>query len=286
MINGLMLAAIPLFSAINNVLRKEYNNRAEGTFIFNAAFSFFAFFLFLFSSLFTASQKFTLEFLPYSFFFSLSYILADLFCLLSIREGPISLTSLMISFSTIIPALYGILFLKESVTIFLVVALVLLCVCIVLINIEKRNEKKRITPKWLFFVFLAFFGNGMCSVVQKEQQLAFDGNYKNEFMMAAMLINVVVLSTLMVILERNTLRSSFKPALIFAAPAGFGNGLINLFVMILSASMAASILFPVISATGIVASFIVGAVFYKEKFSAPQLVGVALGLVSVVLFSL
>jgi multidrug transporter EmrE-like cation transporter len=156
----------------------------------------------------------------------------------------------------------------------------------VLINIEKRNEKKRITPKWLFFVFLAFFGNGMCSVVQKEQQLAFDGNYKNEFMMAAMLINVVVLSTLMVILERNTLRSSFKPALIFAAPAGFGNGLINLFVMILSASMAASILFPVISATGIVASFIVGAVFYKEKFSAPQLVGVALGLVSVVLFSL
>ena len=286
MINGLLITAIPLLNAINNVLRKEYNNRARGTFIFNAAFSFFAFFLFFLSSLFTSSQKFAAEFLPYSFFFSLSYICADLFWLLSIREGSISLTSLMISFSTIIPALYGILFLKESVTIFLVVALVLLCVSTVLINIEKRGEKKRITLKWLFFVFLAFFGNGMCSVVQKEQQLAFDGNYKNEFMMTAMLINVVVLSVLMIVFERHTIRSSFKPALIFAAPAGFGNGIINLLVMILSASMAASVLFPVISAAGIIASFIIGAIFYKEKFSAPQLVGVALGLVSVVLFSL
>ena len=284
MLNAGLLTAITAISAAGNVLRKEYNKKAEGTFIFNVFYSLFGF-LFFFLSALNSTIEFSRDFIIYSLLFSLSFICADVFSLLAIREGPLSLTALIVSCSTMLPAIYGIIFLGEPVSVFLIIALVLLVISLCLINVEKKNEEKKITPKWLLLSALAFIGNGMCSIVQKEQQLAFDGKYKNEFMMVALLLNVIILLMLSIFRERKNLSKSFKYALMYAAPAGLGNGAVNLLVMILCASMAASVMFPIISAAGIITSCLIGALIYKEKFSASQLIGIGLGLISVILIN-
>jgi multidrug transporter EmrE-like cation transporter len=50
--------------------------------------------------------------------------------------------------------------------------------------------------------------------------------------------------------------------------------------------MAPSVMFPVISAGGIVISFIISLVLYKEKFSIMQYIGLILGITSIVLLNL
>ena len=67
---------------------------------------------------------------------------------------------------------------------------------------------------------------------------------------------------------------------------GAFNGMVNLFVMILSGLMPVSLMFPIISAGGIVATFIISQVFYKEKLSKLQLIGFVLGTISVVLLNI
>jgi multidrug transporter EmrE-like cation transporter len=62
--------------------------------------------------------------------------------------------------------------------------------------------------------------------------------------------------------------------------------MVNLLVMILSGLMPVSLMFPIISAGGIVAIFVISLVFYKEKLSRLQIIGYILGTVSVVLLNI
>ena len=56
--------------------------------------------------------------------------------------------------------------------------------------------------------------------------------------------------------------------------------------MVLTGLMAASLMFPAISAGGIVAAFAVSLIVYKEKLSHYQYVGAALGTFAVILFNI
>lgn len=63
---------------------------------------------------------------------------------------------------------------------------------------------------------------------------------------------------------------------------GAANGLVNLFVIILSGRMPVSVMFPVISAGGIVAAALVSVFLYKEKLSLYQKIGMFLGTLAIV----
>ena len=60
------------------------------------------------------------------------------------------------------------------------------------------------------------------------------------------------------------------------------NGIVNLFVMILSGKMPVALMFPLISAGGIIVTYIVSRFFYKEKLTKMQFAGFILGIASVV----
>jgi multidrug transporter EmrE-like cation transporter len=64
------------------------------------------------------------------------------------------------------------------------------------------------------------------------------------------------------------------------------NGMVNLFVMLLSGKMALSLMFPLISSGGIIITFFVSTLFYKEKFTKAQLIGFIAGVASVVFLNI
>ena len=67
---------------------------------------------------------------------------------------------------------------------------------------------------------------------------------------------------------------------------GAANGFVNLLVMVASAQMNKSVLFPLISAGGIVLTWLISAIIYREKLSVRQNIGMLLGVLSIVLFNL
>lgn len=283
MLNGIYLISIILGVTLQNVFKKPYVKKAsgKGAFIFNALLSASAMLFFVVTS---KGMSFNYKILPYSLGFALAYASASVFAVLAISEGSLSLTSLFISYSLILPTLYGIIFLDDSLSIGFIVGMVLLSVSLFLIN--EKDGKVKITKKWLLYAFLSFVGNGMCSVVQKMQQTAFDGDYKNEFMIAALAVVTVITTAAALTKEKDFLSFCIAKGWYFAVLCGVINGIVNLLVMLLSGRMSVSVMFPLISAGGLVTTYLLARVVYKEKLSRLQMIGFALGTASIIFFNL
>ncbi len=281
--NAVLLISIILGVSAQNIIKKPYTQKSggKGAFIFGTLSSFSAMLFFV-----VTSGGFTWEsgLIPYALGFALSYGTSTVFSVLATASGSLSLTALIVSFSLMIPTFYGLIFLKDPISVGLIPGLLLLAISLVLIN--KKSDSVKITRKWLIFVFLAFVGNGMCSTVQKMQQVAFDGAYKNEFMIIALASVVIGLLTASLITERKDIVRCAKCGWYFALGCGIMNGIVNLFVMILSARMPVSLMFPLVSAGGIVITYLVSRFIYKEMLTKTQLVGFVLGTASVVLLNI
>ncbi len=269
--------------ALQSVVRKSFNRKVKdgGVFIFSSVSVLSAALFFLFSA--GQPLNFTVEMIPYSIGFGLTYCVAVIFSFLSIREGPLSLTSLITSFSLLIPALFGILFFNEPISIFLFIGLAFLIASLILINL--KNEECKITLKWLIFVSITFLSNGMCSVVQNSYVKLGMGN-KNEFMVIALGIAFLILIVLSLFTEKEKFPSSLKGGWIYMTSCGIANGVANLFVILLSAIMSASLMFPLISAGGIIVTSLISIFYYKEKLTPTQYVGMVLGIAATVLLNL
>ncbi len=269
---------------MQNVSQKVYNTKTNGgVFVFSAGSALFAGLFFVISS--GGRLHFSSDTLIYSVFFAIAYAISVIGLFLAIKTGPLSFTSLISSYSLIIPTFYGLFVLNEELSITFVIGLVLLLVSLALINFEKNDTERKINGKWIFFVFLAFFGNGMCTVVQKIQQDAFAGGFKNEFMITALAIVFVSLALVAAFTEQKQLTRSLKGSKWFIL-CGLCNGLVNLLVMILTGRMNVSIMFPFISAGEVILTFAISRLIYKENFSANQYFGFVLGVLAVIALNL
>ena len=279
MINSLVLISIIGGISMQSIMQKEFDKKVKvnGVFLFSALSGIFAMLFFLATS---RKLEFASEFIPYSAAFGISYSVSMIFSFLAIACGSLSLTALITSFSLMLPTFYGLLFLDEPIGAGFVPGLILLIVSLILIN--GKVENVRVTPKWVLYITLSFLGNGMCSVFQKMQQVAFDGGYKNEFMIVALLIVSVTMTMCTLFSEKRNIAVCIKKGWYYGLVWGLANGMVNLFVMVLSAKMPVSVMFPLISAGELVLTFFVSRYLYKEGLSKKQLVGFVFGILSVI----
>lgn len=282
---AILLITIIIAIAFQNSIRKPYAKRTdgEGTYFFSLMTSLAALLFFIATS---TSIELIPQVLPYSLLFSLASSSALIFATKAVSCGPLSLTTLINSYSLILPTLYGLAFLKEPVGHGFFFGLILLAISLFLTNKKSENGSARIGAKWLFYISIAFVGNGMCSVVQKAQQVRFAGEYKSELMIYALALSVILLGIMTLIFERGKLRFYAKAGTLGALACGIANGVTNLFVMLLSDSMPASLMFPLISAGGIVATYFISRFLFGEKLSRTQNIGLVIGIVSIILFNI
>ena len=267
-----------------DILKKCFSEKTRGNGVYT-----FSMLSCLFSAAFfilTASDfRRNTELIPYACFFAIPYGTAIVSTVLALRCGPLSLTALISSFSLMIPTFYGLIFLKDPVGFGLYPGLLLLGAALFLIN-KKGNETKGVSLKWLICVLLAFLGNGLCSVAQTMQQKRFCGQFKNEFMIISLLISVGIMGLFAVLKERKSAGKAIRAGWYLSMGCGILNGVVNLFVMILTGLMNVSLLFPLVSVGGIVLTFIVSKVFYKEKLTTAQHIGFLLGIGAIVFLNL
>lgn len=277
----LFLSLIIVGLSLQNISCKMFDEKVKNSnFTFLAMVPFFAAFFFIIPS--KGNVSFDIETFLYSLGFAATYFMGVFGSLLAIATGPLSLSALIAAYSLIIPACYGLIFLNEPVSVFLIIGIVLLLVSLFLINMEKKGDEKKITLKWGFYALLSFVGNGGCSTVQRMQIIYCEGKNKNEFMIMALLMASLLLFVTALIKERKGFFTNLKRAFPYSLIYGVSNGMVNYLVIVLSATMAASLMFPLISAGGIVLTVLISIFFYKEKLSREQIIGVILGVGAIV----
>jgi drug/metabolite transporter (DMT)-like permease len=202
----LVLISIIVGSSIQQVFKKAYNNRGGRSIYIFCALTVAAAAIF-FAATADFPLNFTWSFVPYSVGFAAGYLCATIFTMYAIKEGSLSLTSLALSFSLLIPTIIGLILYDEPLTLWFFIGLGLLTISIILIN-TKGGEVK-ITLKWVIFVFLAFVGNGACSAVQNGYAKSYSTG-SSEFMIVALSIVFASLMILSLIKERSNIIPTAK----------------------------------------------------------------------------
>ncbi len=267
-----------------NFMSKQFNTRAKviNPYFYSATSAFFAMIFFLISS--GGKFHFTKGVLPYSIVFGIVYGIAIFSNVKAMKYGPISITAFIISTSLLVPTLFGVIVLNDSIGILKYIGIMLLVFALILINVTKNSDTK-ISLKWVIFAIMCFLGNGFLTIIQKIQQMTFDGGYKSEFMIIALAI-VCVLFFILGLGEQGDKKKMMGECVKYAAPAGVANGMVNFLVLVLTAMLPTAILFPSISAFDMSLTFILSLVVFKEKLSKTQTIGYISGMISVILLNM
>ena len=198
--------------------------------------------------------------------------------------GPLSLTSMLATFSLIVPCIYGAVFLHEAISLLAGLGFVCLVISLVCLNIKDKKDDKKPSLEWAVCIIATILMNGISSVIQKEHQLAFPGGYRFTFMSASML--VCTLSYTVICLIKSSLIVLPTKADLFGGGSGILNGLSNFFTLWLAGMSPASILFPLISASTMLMALLVGKFIFKEKLTVYQIIGFFVGILSVFLLNM
>ena len=313
MIFYLILAMTAFTVTVQNIFKQKFNERCakRSAYFFSMMTSFVAMLFFVLINVFyNKDWYYSAELLVPSAGFAVSYAAATVFSVLAILYGPLAKTSLIISCSLLVPSIYGIFVqgiyikvirdgtatlseaMKEALSPTLILGTILLVITLFLVNSQKKSEneeEKKASLKWLIYVTLAFLGNGLCSTVQTAKKDFYGAEGNNMFMIVALAMVVVLLisAAFSFKTQRVAIKETAEKGWWLALLCGGANGLTNFFVMLLTANdFPASVLFPVVSGGGLLMVFLWSVLIKKEKFTVPQYIGYALGVVSIVLLNI
>lgn len=224
--------------------------------------------------------------------FGVLFIVA-IFCYMKAMEnGPLSFTILFNSFGILIPVLSGVLFWNEPINAVQVVGLLLLFTTFYLGSGSGSapGEKQSMNLKWLFFCIISFIGNGMIMTVTKWHQIVLPGRENKEFLVMAF-GTAAVLSLLLFLFSYFTKKQVITHlrnrrlamiVIVTGITTAFGNQLI----VYLASRIPSVLQFPAINGGIVIMTTVVSALLFKDRLTRNGVIGMNLGIVSLVLLSL
>ena len=200
--------------------------------------------------------------------------------------GPYGLTRLIGNFSLIFTIFYGIFFLNEQPKIATYIGIVMIFAAMVLINYKKKGEDEMgISLKWFILVMISMVANGFIGVFTRMQQIRFNDTCSSEFQIISIGGSFVLLALIGLILDRDKLPYVLKHGSIYGVGAGIFNGAKNFLTLVIYTLLPLSIVSPMKTGLGMLATFALALCIYKEKYAKKQIIGVILGVVAVILLA-
>lgn len=224
--------------------------------------------------------------------FGIVTALQAVFMIKAFEKGSFSYTSVLISLSTIIPTLSGVLFFHETISPIQIVGIAFMMVCFVC-SVEHKGSEKKASWIWLLYVGVAFLMTGVIGILQKWHQSTVYRGELDGFLLIAFVISFFYSGISFVALNAQCRESSNESKkslsnklvsvlllIVFGGICVAANNKINLY---LSGVMDSAVFFPVVNGGGLILSTISSLVFFKEKPTVRQWIGMVIGIVAVVL---
>ena len=237
-------------------------------------------------TLFLVDGGFSWAVLPYALLFAAGYIVCNFVFIKALKIGSVALTSLILQLSLIGTTVWGFCFWDTKFTLVVGIALALVVAALGLCLYPGKSEKQPFNVTWLVLVLIIFLSNACCLIVQKTQQIKFDGEYGNCMMMLA--TGISALTAVGIFLKEDKIKAKrvLKGSWYFPVLAGGLNAVLNLFVILLATTpLSPSLIYPVLSIGGLMITILVSAFIFKEKMRWWQWIGIAVGIVAIGLLS-
>lgn len=283
-----LLLLTALLLTLQKVTQKRYNTLGlSGVFLFGGLISLCAMGVFLGITAATGAWTWHPSFLVPALAFGAFYAMGTLFTVLAIRNGSLARTTLVTSYSLLVPAAAGIIFLREPVKGTMAAGVLLLVLSLWLTHHRKADSSRPITIRWVVYVGLGFAGSGLCSVVQKlTPHIVPVPLNQSLYMTVALGSAAAVLIAASFCVGETDRKATLRKGAPLAAACGLCNGGVNLLVLYLNARVPAAVMFPTISAGQIILVCLYARLVCREQYTKKQWAGFAVGILSVILLNL
>ena len=231
--------------------------------------------------------EFDMGIIPYSIGYGVSYTVAMVGMFKAYQVGSVSLTAFVKNLSLVGVAFWGFLFWDTPLEMNVIIGIVLIVAALYLCFKSDKGKREAISLQWILFASMLLVGNAGCSIIQKYQQMAFDAEYKNAFMVMGVAISFLVCLGILFFGERCRLGEIKKASFVFPIVGGVSSALLNLLILVLiSTALSESIIFPGIAVGGLILTILFSILIYKEKINLYRWIGLFVGAISLVFLNL
>lgn len=198
----------------------------------------------------------------------------QLFYTKAMKNGPVSITSLVANMQIILPTLFSAIVYKDDFGVLKIIGVIFLFGAMVLLLRPKNGEK---TKSWIFLVITTFFAGGIASIVQKIQGEGSYSDQRNQMLLFCYLTAGVLCAIILLV---NALKGKKPTFNIGVKPCGFMLSLgltlcaYQVLLVYLISVVAGTILYPLHNVTVVLFTAVMGFIFFKEKFDKISLIGV------------
>lgn len=218
--------------------------------------------------------------------FGIVTMLQQFFTLRAIQIGPMAYTSVIVSLSTIIPAISGAIIWHEQIKPLQIIGVLLLLICF-LLSVQPNAEDKQSSIRWLIYSLAAFLCTGAVGVLQKWHQLSEYRSELSSFLVISFFVYTVIALLILLIKRKRGVRinaciMTWKNFLLVLT-VGIGCAVNNKLNLYLSGVIDSMIFFPLVNGGNIILTTVLSFVLFHEKLSKRQCVGILVGTIAVVL---
>jgi len=209
----------------------------------------------------------------------------------ALQCGPMSYTTVIISFSTLISALSGVMFFGEDPLGWAQIVGIALMLGSFVLAVKNDGDEKSVNLKWFLLSLVAFVSTGGIGIMQKVHQNSEHKNELGAFLIVAFVISAVISAIFTVFVKHGEQKTDNMPdkgarlnwtAVSVMLICGAFVAVNNKFNLYLSGVMDSAVFFPVVNGGGLVLATVAALLVFKEKLTGKQWVGVVLGTASVI----
>lgn len=218
---------------------------------------------------------------------------AQILYMRALELGAASVTAFIYSSGFLLPTAAGVVHWHEALTVTKTVGTLLLLLALFLMawNPEEMSAKKNADAKrgtsrvWRLCAFGAMFCSGMLGLLQKVHQTSPHKPELSAFLLVAMVCAATFSAVLMCAAKKNSKTAYDAKTSAVALTCGAFYGAVNIINLALAGMIPATIQFPLINGGGIILTALMGKIIFREKVSIRKWIGIAIGIVAIVVIS-
>ncbi len=238
--------------------------------------------------LFLSDGEFNGGVLAYSLLYGVFYTMAMIGMFKAYQVGSVPLTAFVKQLSLIGVAFWGLIFWDTPITVNVTIGLVLIVAALYLcFKPDKNAQEKTVSLKWLLYASMLLVGNAGCSIVQKYQQMAFDGKFGSQLMFFGAVCSALACAVLYLKGSRCKVKELSKGSVLCPIVGGVSSAMLNLFILLLiGTTLSESVIFPGIAVGGFMLTTLFSVLVYRERLQKLQWIGLAIGAVALMFLNL
>lgn len=249
---------------------------------------YFAFIVAYFSS----EIRFKLETTPYENWFAgavfLGFIFISMFYVMGLTTQKLGMSVVSVAgkMSVVIPVLFGLFYYKESYDLIKVIGIVLALLAVYFVSYK---EEIKVNKSILYLPFILFIGSGILDTTLKYIQSKYVANDSNAVYLSVIFLVAGVLGSILLLYFIFNKKSKFTMRTLLG---GIVLGIVNYFAMFFllkalqTKGLESSSIFTINNVSIVLFSTILGLLFFKEKLSNKNIIGIALAVISIVMITI